>query len=725
VRPMAPDSLPALSPTRRGLLRGAAAGSFLLGVQFATGHVAFAAEAAPAVFAPDAFIRITPDGQITFIMCQVEMGQGVYTALTMVMAEELDVDLDQVTLEAAPPDDKLYGNPFLIIQVTGGSTSIRGFWMPLRKAGATARAMLVQAAAAKWRVPADECRTEAGMVYHDSSQRSASYGSLAAKAATLTPPANVALKDPAQFRLIGQSQHRVDSPVKVNGALKYGIDATPPGLQFAALKSSPVPGGKLTAVDDSRLSSVPGARQVLRFDDMVAVVGDHSWAVLRGLAVLGLSWDDGPHAGLTTDNLRQGLHDAAGGTPVVALEKGHPQDILKGDGVISASYDFPLLAHAPMEPMNCTLQVTQDGAEVWVGTQVITKTQNIVAETAGLQPAQVIVHNHLLGGGFGRRLEVDHVRKATLIAMKLDTPVKVLWSREEDISQAMYRSLYGVWLDAKLENGTPVAWRHRVVGPSIIARWLPIAFQNGLDVDAVDGAVETPYDFPNMRVEYVRHELPAIPTCFWRGVGPNVNVFAIESFVDRLANEIRTDPVAFRRLMLKDDPRGQAVLDLATQKAGWGNPLPARSGRGVSLQFAFGSYLCTVAEVAVDDDGTVHVKRLTTAVDCGMPVNPDGIQAQVQGGLVFGLSAILYDSITVEHGRVQQSNFNNYRVMRIDEMPHIEVLLMKNAEPPGGLGEPGTVSVQPAVANAIYAATGVQLTRLPVDASLLVKSANS
>jgi isoquinoline 1-oxidoreductase beta subunit len=695
------------------------AGGFVLGVQFTTSRVALAQPAAAVVFAPDAFIRISEDGPVTLIMSQVEMGQGIYTALTMLIAEELDIDPTKVILEAAPASDALFGNPMLVIQVTGGSTSVRAFWMPLRTAGATARAMLMAAAAESWNLTAADVRTENGSVYHDASQRSATYSSLVRLAAAVPVPKDVKLKDPSQFRLIGKPIHRLDTAQKVNGALKYGIDAAPSGVKFATLKSSPVPGGRLTAIDDSQIHTVPGVLQVLPFDDMVAVVGDNSWSALRGLEVLGLTWDDGPNAGLTTDSMREGLHQAAGGTPVVASDIGEVDNMLSGDDVISAQYDYQMLAHATMEPMNCTLHITPGWAEVWVGTQVMTKAQTIVAQVAELKPEQVTIHNHLLGGGFGRRLEVDHIGKAASIALKVDGPVKVFWSREEDISQAMYRSLYGVWLSAKLDNGKPLAWRHRVVGPSILARWLPPAFQKGLDPDAIDGATETPYAFTNFRVEYVRHELPGIPTCFWRGVGPNINVFAIESFIDRLATQTNTDPAEYRRTLLGNDPRARAVLDLATQKAGWGGPLPARTGRGICLQSAFGSYLCTVAQVSVDDDGTVHVQRLVCAVDCGIAVNPDGVVAQIQGGMVFGLSAILHGNITVADGRVQQSNFNNYRVMRIDEMPEVEVLLVKSAEPPGGLGEPGTVSVQPAVANAIYAATGVQLTRQPVDPTLI------
>jgi isoquinoline 1-oxidoreductase beta subunit len=374
-----------------------------------------------------------------------------------------------------------------------------------------------------------------------------------------------------------------------------------------------------------------------------------------------------------------------------------------------------------MEPMNCTVHLTPGHCEVWVGTQAITMAQRAAAEEAGLMPEQVTVHNHLIGGGFGRRLEVDGVRKAVRIARHVDGPVKVIWSREEDIGKAPYRSVYGAWLEAKLDNGKPVAWSHKVVGPAVIGRWLPPAYDGKIDIDAVDGAAETPYDFPASYVEWVRHEPRGVNTAFWRGVGPNMNVFATESFIDRVAHEAGADPLAFRRSIIGKLPRARAVLDLAATKAGWGDPLPTRSGRGISLQYAFGSFLCTIAEVSVADDGAVTVTRLTTAVDCGTPVNPDGIVSQIQGGMIFGLSAALHGEITLVGGRTQQSNFHDYRVVRMDETPRIDVHVVTNAEAPGGIGEPGTVSVQGAVANAIYAATGVQLTRMPIDSALLAK----
>lgn len=708
--------------SRRQILRTGAFGGavFLLGVDLRSADVAWASQGDTATFKPDAFIRIASDGRATLIMPQTEMGQGIYTSLAMLIAEELDLPLDGVTLEAAPASDKLYGNPIFKVQATGGSTSMMGYWMPMRKVGASARAMLVAAAARRWKVDPRSCRTEAGAVIHDRSGRTLMYGALAGAAMRETPPSEPVLKDPSEFRLVGRSHRRLDTPEKVNGRTVYGIDAMPEGVRFATLASPPVFGGRVSAIDDTQARTLPGVRQIIVLDDLVAVVGDTSWAAMRGLAAIDIRWDDGAFASISTETLHNDLHTAGRSQGAVVVDTG-ARDKLTGDGIISEMYELPLLAHAPMEPMNCTVHVTPGHCEVWVGTQVMTMTQRAAAEEAGLQPEQVTVHNHLIGGGFGRRLEVDGVRKAVRIARHVDGPVKVVWTREEDIGKAPYRSVYGAWLRAKLENGKPVAWAHKAVGPTVVGRWLPPAFDGKVDNDAVDGAAETPYDFPASFVTWVRHEPRGVQTAFWRGVGPNLNIFATESFVDRVAHEARQDPLAFRRTLIGSHPRARAVLDIATAKAGWGGALPARSGRGISLQFAFGTYLCTVAEVVVADDGAVSVTRMTTAVDCGTPVNPDGIVSQIQGGLVFGLSAALHGRITIEAGRTLQSNFHDYRVVRIDEMPRIEVHVVRNGEAPGGIGEPGTVSVQAAVCNAIYAATGVHLTRMPIDRALISK----
>lgn len=712
--------------SRRDVLRSGTLGgvALLVGVNFGSGVVAAATDpAASAVFAPDAFVRIGADGKATLIMPQTEMGQGIYTALAMLIAEELDLPLEGVTLEAAPPSDALYGNPIFKVQVTGGSTSVVGYWQPLRKAGASARAMLVAAAARRWGVPPETCRTEAGKVLHDASKRQLGYGELAVAAGHETPPANPVLKDPAQYRLIGHGIRRLDAPDKLNGKAKFGIDARPDGVRFASLISAPVLGGKIAKVDDSKAKGLRGVQQIVVLDDTVAVVAETSWAAMRALAALDITWNDGPLAAVSSQTIHDDLLKAAAGDGAVAVDVNDAPGKLRDGKVIAATYELPLLAHATMEPMNCTVHVTPGKCEIWLGTQVMTMAQRAAAEEAGLKPEQVVVHNHLIGGGFGRRLEVDMVRKAVRIARQVQGPVKVVWSREEDIGKAPYRSTYAAVLRAKLDGGKPVAWSHKVIGPSVIARWLPPAFDGKVDFDAVDGAAETPYEFPARRVEYVRHEPRGFVNCFWRGVGPNVNVFATESFIDRLAREAGSDPLAFRRALLAPQGRARGVLDLATAKAGWGQPLPPRSARGISLQFVFGSYVCTVAQVSVADDGSVKVERLTTAVDCGTVVNPDGVIAQIQGGLVFGLSAALHGQITLAAGRVEQSNFHDYTVVRMDETPQIAVHLVRNAEAPGGIGEPGTVSVQGALANAIYAATGVQLTRMPVDTALLAKGA--
>ena len=706
--------------TRRMALKvtAAAGGALILGVAAPRAGVAFAAETA-GDFEPNAFVRIGRDGDVTFTIPQVEMGQGIYTALSMILAEELDAPFDRVTAVAAPPDEKLYANPIFGFQATGGSTSIRAFWKPMRIAGASARAMLVQAAAAQWGVDPTSCRTENGEVLHDASGRKAAYGELVQAAAGLAPPQDPPLKPAANFKLIGKPLKRLDTPDKVNGKAVYGIDARPEGVKIATLASCPVFGGKVARVEDAKAKGVPGVRQVVVLDDLVAVVGDHMWAAKQGLNALDITWDEGPNASVSSADILNGLASASQNAGAVAKSTG---DIAKGlgDGTkVEATYHVPFLAHAPMEPMNCTVHVGADGCEIWVGNQILARAQAIAAEVTGLPLDKVIVHNHVIGGGFGRRLEVDYIAKAVRIAQKVDGPVKVVWTREEDIQQALYRPAYFDRFAASLSNGRIAAWSHRIAGSSVMARWLPPAFKDGVDVDAVDGAISFPYDAPNIHVEYVRAEPPAVPTCFWRSVGPGHNIFVIESFVDELAHAAGQDSVAFRRAHLANEPRLLACLNLAAEKAGWGNPLPARVGRGVACQSVFGSYVAAVAEAEIDTDGEIAIRRVTAAVDCGAAVNPDTVEAQIQGGLIFGLTAALYNEITIANGRVQQSNFNNYRMMRINEAPAIEVHLIRNGEAPGGIGEPGTSIAAPALANALFAATGVRLRSLPVDRKLL------
>jgi isoquinoline 1-oxidoreductase subunit beta len=708
--------------TRRTLVKATAAagGGLILSLSFPRLNAVLAAES-DADFAPNAFVRIDPDGKITFTIPQVEMGQGIYTALSMLLAEELDAPFEHVTAVAAPPNDKLYGNPLLGFQVTGGSTSVRAFWKPMRIAGAAARAMLVQAAAAKWSVDPSSCRAENGAVLHDPTAQKAVYGELVQAAAVLTRPQNPPLKPAADFKLIGKSLKRLDTPNKVNGKAVYGIDARPTGVKIATLASCPVFGGKVAHVNDGRATTVPGVRQVIVLDDLVAVVGDHMWAAKKGLDALEITWDEGPNAAMSTADVLNGLVTASEKAGAVAKSTG---DIAKalGEGTkLEATYHVPFLAHAPMEPMNCAVHVRPDACEIWVGNQVITRAQAIAAKVTGLPLEKVIVHNHLIGGGFGRRLEVDYIAKAVRIAQKVDGPVKVIWTREEDIQQALYRPFYFDRFQASLSNGRIAAWSHRIAGSSILARWAPPLFKDGLDGDAVDGAIDFPYDTPSLHVEYVHAEPPGVPTCFWRSVGPGHNIFVVESFVDEMAHAAGQDPVTFRRTHLTKEPRLLACLNLAAEKAGWGGALPARIGRGVACQSVFGSYVAAIVEAEVDNEGEIAIRRVTAAVDCGTAVNPDSIEAQIQGGLIFGLTAALYNEITIARGRVQQSNFNNYRMMRINETPAIEVHLIRNGEAPGGLGEPGTSIAGPALANALFAATGARLRSLPVDRKQLAQ----
>ena len=508
--------------------------------------------------------------------------------------------------------------------------------------------------------------------------------------------------------------------------MKYGIDVRPPGVKIATLIKSPVLGGKVARVDDAQARAVPGVRQVVVLDDLVAVVGDHMWAAKQGLAALDVTWNDGPNGTVSSDLIWSRLREASKRDGALAKEAGSVGDVFGQGGVVTAEYEMPLLAHATMEPLNCTVHVTPTAAEVWIGTQVMTRVQGLVAKAANLPDAQVTVHNHLLGGGFGRRLDADMAYDAARIAKQVAGPVKVVWTREEDVRHDHYRPAYHTILAARLQGDRIVGWKHKVTGSAVIARWLPPAFQKGVDPDGVDSAVDVPYDIPNYRVEFNREEPPGITTAFWRGVGPNNNVFAIESFIDELARGVGKDPIAFRRAHLDKVPRLQAALDLVKEKSGWGSPLPARCGRGVSAQSSFGSFMATVVECEVAEDGSVGLRRVTSAVDAGIAVNPDTIVAQLQGGLTFGLTAALYGQITLKNGRVEQSNFHDYRLLRMNEVPPIQVHLIRNGESPGGIGEAGTTSAVPALRNAIYAATGVALRSMPIDTNqLAVKAAAS
>jgi len=713
--------------SRRRLLRVgvAAGGGMMLGLSlpFADGD----AEATEGEgFAPNAFIRIERDGRIVLTMPYVEMGQGTYTAIPMLIAEELEVDLSQVQLEHAPPDAKLYGNPVLAgVQATGGSTAIRAAWAPMRQAGAVARTMLVSAAAERWNVDPASCRAQSGEVVHGPTGRRIKYGELAADAARLPVPGNVTLKQPEEFKLIGRPAKRLDAPAKVNGTAVFGIDARPAGVKIATLAQSPVFGGRVKSVNDAAAKAVKGVRQIVRLDDAVAVVADHMGAARKGLAALVIEWDDGPHARLGTDDIAAELEKATLGSGPVAQNIGDVEAAMAGAVTrVEAIYQVPFLAHATMEPMNCTVHVRKDGCELWVGSQVIGRAQAAAAKAAGLPLNKVVAHNHLIGGGFGRRLEVDGVTRAVQIAQQVEGPVKVVWTREEDIQHDMYRPY---WLDrmtAGLDHkGMPIAWSHRYAGSSVIARWLPPAFNNGLDPDSTEGAIDLVYALPNMHVEYVRVEPPGIPTAFWRSVGPSHNVFVTESFVDELAAAAKQDAVAYRRALLDRSPRAKAVLELVAEKAGWGQPLPDRVGRGVAVQFVFATYVALVAEVEVSNDGAVRVRRVVCAVDCGTVVNPDTVKAQIQGAVIFGITAVLYGEITLKNGRVEQTNFDTYQMLRINEAPAIEVHIVSSSEPPGGMGEPGTSAIVPAVTNAVYAATGHRVRKLPVGTVALKRPA--
>ena len=706
-------------PSRRAVLRAglAAGGGLLIGVHLP--RAAFGDQIPDvAPFAPNAFVRIPPTGPITLIMSHTECGQGVYTSACMLIAEELEVGLDQIVPEHAPPNTALYADADLGEQATGGSTSTRTGWMPLRQAGATARLMLLQAAGQAWGVAPQACTASRGMISHAASGRSLAYGALASRAALMPVPANVTLKDPSQYKLIGTSPRRLDTPAKVNGTMVFGIDVQVPGMKIATVAASPVIGGKLLGVNEAAARAVPGVRDIVKLDNAVAVIGDHMWAAIRGLSEAAARWDDGPNAHMNTQSIIAALADASNAAGFTAKKAGDAQGAIAGAAKrLDAVYQLPFLSHAPMEPINATIHIRPDGADVWVGTQVPVRAQAVVAAVAGLKPEQVTVHNQYMGGAFGRRLDIDGIEQAAHIAKAVSYPVKVIWTREEDIQHDLYRPYYYDRVSAGLDaDGHVVGWTHRTTCSSVMARWAPPGMTEGgkLDPDTIEGAVETPYDFPAQVNEWVHAESPGVITAWWRGVGPTHNIFVVESFVDELAELAGVDALEFRRRMVAHNPRALGVLNLVAEKSGWGSPLPKGTGRGVALQFAFNSWLATVLEVAVTDAGEIQLKDVHIAVDCGPVVNPDTLEAQCQGGMLFGLSMAMYSEITHAKGRVEQSNFHDYRILRISETPPVSVHIVHNPTAPiGGIGEAGTAAAAPVLANAIFAATGRRLRRIP------------
>ena len=706
------------SPSRRSFLTATSAigGGLLLGFGLPVRGEVRDTLTTDAPFAPDAFLRIDRTGRVTFVMPMIEMGQGTYTSLPMLIAEELEVDVDKVILEHAPADDEVYVNPLIGVQMTGASTAVRAMFVPLRRAGATARVMLVTAAAARWNVDPPTCSAQNGTVIHAATGRKLGYGALVDTAARLPVPQNVALKDPRDFKLVGKPHRRLDTKGKVDGSAKFGIDTRLPAMQFAVVAASPTFGGRLVSVDEARAKSVRGVTQVVRLEDAVAVVATHTWAAKQGLAAAAPQWDPGPNAKLSTSDIVANLARASEQAGAVARHEGDPAAVMtRAARKRDAVYEQPFLAHATMEPMNCTVHVTQQGCDIWVGTQVPGLTQAAVMKLTGLKREQVRIHNHLLGGGFGRRLEYDGTVRAVQIAQQVRGPVQVIWTREEDIQHDMYRPYYYDRISAGVDaQGKPLAWSHRIAGSSIVARYNPAWIKDGVDPDAIESSANLAYDVGDIHVDWVVQETHAISTSWWRGVGITRGTFVVESFVDELAADAKQDPLTYRLGLLEKNPRAKHVLQVAAERAGWANSLPAGQGRGIALCTGFGSFVAQVVEVRIDKDGRVAPTRVHCVVDCGMQVNPDTIRAQMESGIIFGLSAALYGEITIKDGRVEQTNFGDYRVLRINEAPRIDVALVNSSEAPGGIGEPGTSCVMPALTNAIFAATGTRIRKLPV-----------
>ncbi|HTK92745.1 MAG TPA: xanthine dehydrogenase family protein molybdopterin-binding subunit [Verrucomicrobiae bacterium] len=713
-----------LRVSRRTLLAGglAATGALLIGFEAPLGAARARAQGA-GVFAPNQWIRIDRDGVVTIVNSVPEMGQGSLTTMPMIVADELDADLGSIRIEQAPADPKRYANPVTGNQSYGGSRGVRDHLAMLRKAGAAAREMLMQAAAQEWGVSVSEVTTEPGVVVQRGSGRRLPYGQLVDRAATLPVPQNPTLKTRAEFRYIGKKVSRRDTPLKVNGSGVYGMDVRVPDMLVASIERCPVFGGKIAAIDDAATKKIPGVRHVVQVSHGVAVVADTFWIALQGRRALKVTYDAGPMAQVSSARIDREYAEAARQPGQEARKEGDADAVLAAAAkTVDAVYQVPFLEHACMEPMNATAHVRADACEIWAPTQNPGGAQATGARLTGLPASKVTVHTTLLGGGFGRRGEQDFIVDAVETAKAVGVPVKVMWTREDDIQHGFYRpATYNVFRAALDETGKPTAWWSRVVGPGILVQKGRGAPGMTIDPAAMEGVRNFAYAVPNVRVEWVNKDL-GIPLGFWRSVGPSQNGFIVESFVDELAHAAGADPVEYRRMLLSKSPRHRGVLDLAAQKASWGTPLPPGRARGVAVGFSYGSYAAHVAEVSVNENGRPRVHRIVAAIDCGIAVNPDQVRAQMEGGAIYALTAALHGEITIDGGRVKQSNFHDYPLLRMSESPAIEAYILDSGEPPGGLGEPGVPTVAPAVCNAIFALTGKRIRRLPIRVDELKKT---
>jgi isoquinoline 1-oxidoreductase subunit beta len=703
-----------MSASRRDFLKASALAGGGLVIGFTLPGASRLAEAAGKEARMSAYLRIAPNNDVVVVCGLSEMGQGVHTAIPMLVAEELDCDWARVRVEQAGVD-QAFANPIFGMQATGGSTSVRGHWEPMRKAGAAARAMLIAAAAETWKVDAADCDTEKGAVVHKSG-KTLSYGALAEKAATLTPPKEVKLKDPSRFTLLGKSgTKRLDSAAKSTGKAKYGLDVYLPGMLTAVIAYPPVPGGKAVSVNDAKAKAIRGVRQVVQIPAGVAVLADGYWAARLGREALEIQWDHGANASLSSEGISKTLSAGAAAGGAVGRNEGDAKAAAPAKR-IEAEYEAPYLSHSCMEPLNCTAWVKNGEVEIWAGTQSQGPAQGILSQVAGVAPGKVKVNTMYLGGGFGRRFAPDPVIGATVLSKITGKPVKLVYSREDDTRGYFYRPASVTRMTGGLDaNGSAVLFTASVASPSIMegSHFMKLP-ADGVDEFGVEGIRDCPYDIPNLRIEYSRQEPGNLQVWFWRSVGHSQNSFFLESFIDEMAHEAGKDPFEFRRALLAKQPRYKGALELAAEKAGWGKPLPAGVHRGIAVVFSFGSWCAQVAEVSVAADGTPKVHRVVAAVDCGMTVNPDIVKRQIESAVVYGLTAALYGKITFKDGQVQQSNFHDYRMLRMNEMPKVEVYIVPSKEAPGGIGEPGTPPIAPAVANAIFAATGKRIRKLPI-----------